>query len=563
MAKMLTMAATAPAAAATCSSGVPGDVNGDGRAEVAVSENGHKGGGVHIFYGTSKGLTVKASGNALDDQYVDQSTAGVPGTNETGDAFGARTAFGDFNDDGCADLAIAAPGENDGSGSVTVLYGSKAGITTVGAATFTMDSLFAALDNAGFGYALAVGDLDDDGVDDLAVGASQYSFGGGERAGGAAVIYGDPIGLNKGATDADLLTQDSPGVPGDAADQAYFGTSVAVGDFDGDEVAELAVGAPGAGVVQTFERGAGGYGNVQPDPLTEESLGVQVGTEGEDGFGFALASGDVHAEFYGSGAVVLVRGSSTGLGTLGKQFWTQDSPGVSGEARNEDAFGLALAMGPLNAGPNDDLAIGAPQDWVGSKSSVGSVTVLLGSAGGLTTGMAGGTRWHQDSPGIGGAVERRAVPAGVDRQGRPDRYQQHDAAPGQSGHQGQVVEVRRLRLRAQLAACTHEPKAPPAFESRARGAAKPDGSTLGQLIRVQERLGEHVGNGEEMVDRHRFVRRMGQPDIARAIVQGRYAGPGVEPEVTAVRRSVRRWQARAGDLFMQGDNPVRELMSDR
>ena len=103
-------AATAlPASAADCGSGVPGDVNGDRHAEVAVGD-ARGGGAVHILYGRSSGLVTGAAGTALDDQRITQDSPGVPGSAEREDRFGAVTAFGDFNDDGCADLAVSSPG---------------------------------------------------------------------------------------------------------------------------------------------------------------------------------------------------------------------------------------------------------------------------------------------------------------------------------------------------------------------------------------------------------------------------------------------------------------------
>ena len=68
-------------AAAACS-GPPGDVNGDGHADVAIGEPGDsvRRGGVHVLYGTAAGLVTDATDTARDDQWFAKGVAGVPGT---------------------------------------------------------------------------------------------------------------------------------------------------------------------------------------------------------------------------------------------------------------------------------------------------------------------------------------------------------------------------------------------------------------------------------------------------------------------------------------------------
>ena len=71
-----------------------------------------------------------------------QDSAGVPGTARPDDGFGATLAVGRLNGDAIPDLAIAAPEDNNGTGSVTVLLGSPAGLTTAGygGTTFTQST---------------------------------------------------------------------------------------------------------------------------------------------------------------------------------------------------------------------------------------------------------------------------------------------------------------------------------------------------------------------------------------------------------------------------------------
>lgn len=414
----LAVATLAPASAATCASGVEGDVNGDGYAEVAVSEAGRSygEGAVHVFYGRAKGLTAAKSGAALDDQYLDQDQPGVAGTGADYDRFGAAVAFGDYNDDGCADLAVGAP-EDSTAGTLYVFYGSKTGLKTSGSVRMTQAQVVGGdVTNAsGFGGLLVAADLDDDGVTDLglSVGAKRS---GTDGNGTVVILRGGTGGLSP--TNKTELDREANGIDPDAVD---VGRSLAVGDFDGNGVRDLAVGLS-EGQLQIFEAGADGLESIQ-GPLTGPDVGVDdLISLGDDGdrrvFGDIIAAGDVDAD--GSddlavgmpakglgGTVALVKGSPSGLveSATPAQTWTQASTGVVGTDADDDAFGAAIAMGRLNPGGFDDLAIGVPGDDIGTKRSAGSVNILLGSAGGLTTSGEGGARYHQDTSGVPGTAE--------------------------------------------------------------------------------------------------------------------------------------------------------------
>jgi hypothetical protein len=430
----LAITSTLPATAAPCAANVVGDINGDGHADAAIGEPGalNSGGTVHLLYGTTGGLVPNASQGARDDQLFSQATAGVPGTPESGDSFGASTVLADFNGDRCADLAIGVPGENSDTGIVLVLYGSPTGVTTANAQSFGEDTLFGAGSGQTveeFGSTLGFGDLNDDGLADLVVGSPGEVVGGRQSAGGVAVIYGSAGGLS--LTAAVQITQDTPNVVGSAEENDRFGSALAIGDFNGNGVADLAVGVPGendlSGIVEVLPGVAGtGVDPLQTVGYSQNTANVPGATESGDGFGSALAAGDVTGDglsdlaigvpgengpdtypgqviAVGAGAVSFLRGSSTELLTgTQSQIWSQDSPGVYGVAASTDQFGAALVMARLDNGNLMDLAIGTPEDSIGSIDDAGSVTILLGRSTGLSTSEAGGERISQDSdlPGV-------------------------------------------------------------------------------------------------------------------------------------------------------------------
>ena len=126
--------------------------------------------------------------------------AGVQGVAAADDSFASALAGGDFNGDGFDDLAVGTTGDDIGTaanaGSVNLFRGSASGLTGGGIGNQDTPGVLDAAENGdAFGSALAVGDFDDDGFDDLAIGVPGESIGAAVRAGMVNAVYGSSAGL--------------------------------------------------------------------------------------------------------------------------------------------------------------------------------------------------------------------------------------------------------------------------------------------------------------------------------------------------------------------------------
>lgn len=123
-----------------------------------------------------------------------------------------------------------------------------------------------------------------------------------------------------------------------------------------------------------------------------------------------------------AGAVVVLYGSRTGLAASHRKTITQNTSGVPGTAEKNDMFGYATATADLNRDGYSDLVVGAPYEDKAKGTDSGSVTVLWGSAGGLTSGTELST--PADDPGYyghdiaalgtGGGAKTRVAVSGWD-----------------------------------------------------------------------------------------------------------------------------------------------------
>ena len=182
-----------------------GDVNGDGNPDFAVSAwNAKK---TYIYYG----------GKGILDGIADDS---IPG--------GGAIEKGDLNGDGITDLVIKLNGDTSWIDQLAIYLGRKNTAhryDTIPNVILREEPVNGYLGNSKFGDTFAVGDLNDDGYDDLVVGAPDYDYKGKVYIYfGGKTITNTPSYIGVGAT---ICTQ--------------YGFIVKIADINGDRIPDLLI----------------------------------------------------------------------------------------------------------------------------------------------------------------------------------------------------------------------------------------------------------------------------------------------------------------------------------
>ncbi len=341
-----------------------GDVNGDGYSDVIVGfpNFNSEAGEVRLHIGVPGGAPSVTS------------SWSVTGLTAGGYLGVSVSSAGDVNGDGYDDVVAGAPLEAAGDGRVYVWYGGPSGLGASGT-TATADFSYTSSSFKSLGASVApAGDVNQDGYDDIVVGAPGCPGGGCSSVGsaGAVIVFlGSASGPSASPWSTDL------GLP----THAGLGWCVArAGDVNGDGFADIAVSAPwysgsqsNEGRVFVFHGSAAFLTDFTPDWLGGAAL-----FPSNPNYGFAIAgAGDLNGDGYadlavgaptyprsgaggtGSGRVFLFPGSSTGLSV-------SSNGGFEGQSAG-DNYGHAVATaGDVDGDGFSDLLVGAPNEGNGA-----------------------------------------------------------------------------------------------------------------------------------------------------------------------------------------------------
>ena len=232
-----------------CSVAGAGDINNDGIDDLIIG----------AFFGSSyfgTAYVVFGSGAELTD--IDLSTASLSSSHKSfmikGPAYSSMLGFsvgsaGDINNDGIDDILVGAFGAFSYSGAAYVVFGKKNGLSDIDLTTTSLSSSLqgiqikgASIDGHVGSLVGCAGDLNDDGIDDIIIGADNTLSG----AGSAYVIFGRNNRMDDISLSVTNLSASGQGfqIVG-TNDQNQLGKSASrAGDVNRDGVDDILIGAP-------------------------------------------------------------------------------------------------------------------------------------------------------------------------------------------------------------------------------------------------------------------------------------------------------------------------------
>ena len=218
-----------------------GDVNGDGVDDLIIGAPGgdNDAGESYVVFGSSAGFSQSFD---LDSFNLDGNTGfqvnGVGANDESGNSV---SGAGDVNGDGIDDVIIGARL----AGESYVVFGSNDGFSSSlfledldGASGFVIDGAGSSVSGAG--------DVNDDGIDDLIIGAPTADPNGNFNAGESYVVFGSNVGFSPSLNLSSLDGTNGFVINGIDGEDVSGASVSGAGDVNGDGIDDLIIGAPTA-----------------------------------------------------------------------------------------------------------------------------------------------------------------------------------------------------------------------------------------------------------------------------------------------------------------------------
>jgi type II secretory pathway pseudopilin PulG len=369
-----------------------GDINGDGCDDLIIGgayANSYAG-YTYVIFSSPTGISTPidmTSVNGTNGFRLDGSASSYSGNS---------LSTADINNDGYDDIILGAMNANGGAGYTYVIFGKSGAWSATnslatladGTTGFRLDGTIA---NDFSGGQLATGDINNDGFQDIVIGA-HYADNNGTYSGSAYVVFGKAGGWSATTALSGLNGTTGFRLDGAMANQ-YFGSGVASGDVNNDGFDDILVRAPLGNysvndfTYVVFGKAGSWSASAIVSTLTDGTTGfaIDLGVRNSGGY---VNSGDINGDGYAditmghtmSGNQYVVFGKASGWSSnnaIASLANGTNGFALTGASVSQFATSFPAEFGDINDDGFEDIILGSA-----ANTSAGSTFVVFGKASG-------------------------------------------------------------------------------------------------------------------------------------------------------------------------------------
>ncbi|WP_397580560.1 beta strand repeat-containing protein [Sphingorhabdus sp.] len=391
-----------------------GDVNNDGFDDLIIGApdadpNGNISGASYVVFGKANNSTpvnLSAIASGIGGFVINGASV------DDNSGFSVSSA-GDVNNDGFDDLIIGATGAGASYGASYVVFGKANGtavnLSAIGTGGFVINGASA---DVGLGRSVSsAGDVNNDGYDDLIIGADRTNANGTSYSGASYVVFGK---ANNTAVNLSAIGTGGFVIDGVSADDRSGYSVSSAGDVNGDGFDDLIIGAPNTDLngnssgTSYVVFGKANNMSVNLSAIASGTGGFVInGASGEDNSGFSVSSaGDVNGDGLDdliigapnadpngnayAGASYVVFGKANNTAPVNLSAIASGTGGfVINGALADDRLGRSVgSAGDVNGDGLDDLIIGALYADPNGNQDAGASYVVFGKANGTPVNLS-------------------------------------------------------------------------------------------------------------------------------------------------------------------------------